>query len=188
MTDTEHTHHDHEEHDEDCDCDETDEQHEHDEDCDCEDKDEHDHDHEGHDHSHEHEGHDHDDHEGHGHDHVVLANGEMQVNLHEEGAIIASGSLNLVGVDAEVISSRLAEGLAGVAQKTEDAGGLIGHLKATLARTDVRMLTTTAAETEVFVKLSPQSEVQVNLVLIVFMVEEAELLAWGQEVMDSLQR
>lgn len=162
--------HDHEGHD-----------HEHDEDCDCE---EHGHSHEGH----EHDGHDH-DHEGHEHEHkhAALANGEVQVNLHEEGALIASGSLNLVGADAEAVSAKLAQALADVARKVDDAGGLIGHLKATLAKTEVRMLSTTATNTEVSVKLSPQSEVQVNLVLIAFMVDEAELLRWGQEAMASLQ-
>jgi hypothetical protein len=77
--------------------------------------------------------------------------------------------------------------LAVVAHKVDDAGGMIGHLKATIARTDIRMLSTTASETEVSVKLSPQSEVQVNIVLIVFMVDEDDLLIWANEVMEALQ-
>ena len=78
--------------------------------------------------------------------------------------------------------------MAEVAQKVDDAGGMIGHLKATLARTDIRMLSTTATNTEVSVKLSPQSEVLINLILIVFMVDENDLLAWAEEVMASLQQ
>jgi hypothetical protein len=193
--------HDHDEH-----------EHEHEE----HDHDDHDHDHEGHDHSshdhgdHEHD-HDHEEHDGHdhdGHDHSShshddhdhdhddhdhsehvreLANGEVEVNLHEEGALIASGTLGLSGVDVDDISARLANALANVAKNIEDAGGLIGHLKASVTESTVRMLSTTAVETEVSVLLSPQSGISINVILIAFMVEESDMLKWGQEVMASLQ-
>jgi len=145
------------------------------------------HEHSGHDHVHDHDGHRH-DHSDHDHEHTELANGEVEVNLHEEGAIIASGSLSLSGVDSEDMTNRLAAALQQVAQNIDNAGGMIGHLKATISRTDVRMLSTTAAETEVSIKLSPSSEVVANVVLIAFMVEPDELLKWGQELMASLQQ
>ncbi|MCL2632048.1 MAG: hypothetical protein FWD45_03015 [Coriobacteriia bacterium] len=174
--DHDHAEHDHDEHaghshaaDEECDCDE-----DHDHIA-------HDHDHDGHDHS----AHDH-DHDGHDHDHQ-LANGEVEVNLHEEGALIASGSLTLAGVNTEDISSRLAAAMTQVAVNVDNAGGMIGHLKATISSTSVRMLSTTASETEVSIRLSPQSQVLVNMVLIVFLVEQDDLLKWGQEVMAALQ-
>ena len=142
--------------------------------------DENEHDHDEHDHDHDHDEHDHD------HEHE-LANGEVEVNLHEEGAMIASGSLSIVGVEAEDISAKLADALSRVAHHVEDAGGMIGHLKATVASTSMRMLSHTDAHTEVSIKVSPQSEVVVNLVLIVFMVDQDDLLKWGQEVMTALQ-
>jgi hypothetical protein len=144
-----------------------------------------------HEHDHDHEGHDHEDHghdrHNHDHDNHEPVNGEVQVNLHEENAMIASGTLTLFGVDAEEISTKLANALAQVAKNVDEAGGMIGHLKATLAKTDIRMLSTTASETAVSVKLSPQSEVVVNIVLIVFMVDSDDLLKWGQGVMAALR-
>ncbi|MDR0459169.1 MAG: hypothetical protein LBG68_01720, partial [Coriobacteriales bacterium] len=115
------------------------------------------------------------------------ANGAIEVNLHEEGAMIASGSLSLMGVDAEEVSSKLALALAKVAHQVEDAGGMIGHLKATLSRNEIRMLSTTAVNTDVSVKISPQAEVFVNVVLIVFMVEHDDLQKWGEDLIASLQ-
>lgn len=157
-----------------------------------------DHEHDDHEHDHDHKGHTHaedeecdcDDHEHDGHDHEhehKLANGEVEVNLHEEGALIASGSLTLVGAEVEDISTRLSVALATVAGQVDAAGGLIGHLKATITNSSVRMLSTTAAETEVSVKLSANSEVLVNVVLIVFMVDQDDLLKWGQQLMAALQ-
>ena len=200
MVDRNHEHvheHEHDEHDHDLEHgDHEGHEHEHDH-GEHDEQDEHEHvghDHSSHDHEHDHDehGHDHGDHDhdhDHDHDEVAkeLANGQVVVNLHEEGALITSGTLSLSGVDVDDISSRLAHALNNVARNIEEAGGLIGHLKASITESTVRMLSTTAVETEVSVLLSPQSGLVINVILIAFMVEESDMLKWGQDVMDSLQ-
>jgi len=115
------------------------------------------------------------------------ANGAITINEHEEGALIASGMLSLMGADAETVSQKLAAALDNAAQLVDNAGGIIGHLKAIVAQVNTRMLSTTAAGGQVAVKVSPQSEVQVNLVMIVFLVEKSDLQNWAEQVMAALR-
>ncbi|MDR0839111.1 MAG: hypothetical protein LBN99_05655 [Oscillospiraceae bacterium] len=133
---------------------------------------EHEHEHEhhhDHDHDHEHEHHHHD----HEHDAVTSsAPGviEVEVTEHEE-AIIASGALTLVCPDAEIVKTALGREIDKIALAVDNAGGIVGHVKASLISSTVDMLSATEPGVAAQIKRSPDAECAINLVAIVFAVE-----------------
>jgi hypothetical protein len=139
----------------------------------------------------EHCGHDH-DHDGHSHDHDHAhihedAIGVPRVELTEhEGALIASGVLRIYTTDLDAVRSALSEQMTAAAQQVEQAGGIIGHIKATLSSTNTEMLSITDVSQPIQDKTTEMLEASINLVLIVFAIDKDLLIAWTQEALDVL--
>ncbi|MDR2357736.1 MAG: hypothetical protein LBD92_06635 [Oscillospiraceae bacterium] len=144
----------------------------------------HEHDHHGHEHhhhghEHDHHGHEHDhhahEHHHHHHDHEhggEAAAGEIRVErlLHDD-AIVVSGDMTITAAEYEPARAELDRQLSAVADAVTDAGGIIGHIKASASVTSVEMFSVTG-EDGVAAKKSPELMIAIHLAAIVFAVDQ----------------
>ena len=185
----------HQGHGTDCDCGHDHGHHHHDEDCGC-----------GHDHDHHHHhencgcGHDHDQHQhgencgcGHDHDHHhhdencgceahAARPGEITIghSFHDE-AIIVSGKVLLRG-SYENIKSVIKDQLEVISEFVSETGGIVGHIKAAASVSTVEMFSTTGDAATV--KTSPEQEITINMVAIVFAVAPEDI---EKKVLNALE-
>lgn len=140
--------------------------HEHEEHCDCGC---HDHDHDHHEHHHEHD-HDHDHGHGHEHehDHGRTVDG-IHVEHHvQDEACVASGEMSISGEYTKIREVIRTE-LESLAAKIGEAGGIVGHIKASAEVKQTEMFSVT--ETTAMIKTAPIQDVEVRMAAIVFAVE-----------------
>ena len=129
----------------------------------------------------------------HGHDHAHGENcgcGEEQApgpgvitighTFHDE-AIIVSGAVLLFGRYAN-IKEAIKERLEAVSEFVSAQGGIVGHIKASASVATVEMFSTTGDAA--MVKESPEQEIRINMVAIVFAVPPKEV---EQKVFDALE-
>ncbi|NLT13914.1 MAG: hypothetical protein GXY05_06180 [Clostridiales bacterium] len=147
-------------------------QHMHDENCSC-----------GHDHTQEHF---HGDNCSCGHDHTHDGNISgvqedgigvvyTEYHLHDEARVI-SGRLTVAGA-YDAVKKAVSHALEQYAEAVREAGGIVGHIKASCQVMTVEMFSVT--ESNVSVKTAPQQEIRIILAAIVFRIEpeKAEELA-----------
>ncbi len=149
-------HHHHHDHDDDCcghdhDHDHEHHHHDHDDDC-CGGHDHHDHEHHHHDHDddcccghdHDHDYHDHHHHHDHDHEHHHHHDEKIEISTHED-ATIATVRMDL-GTDRHAAEAQLKSFMRAVAEGSEAAGGMVGHIKFFLKESQGRMLSMTDLE------------------------------------------
>ena len=173
----EHEHHHH--HDEECCCghhhhhdhdhDHEHEDHDHEDEC-CHDHGHHHHDHDDEDHEcgcghHHHHDHDH-DHEHHHHDEKI------EISTHED-ATIATVRMAL-GADRQAAEAQLKSFMRAVAEESEAAGGMVGHIKFFLKESQGQMLSMTDLE-EIQVKPSAAAEFTAEGVCIILEIDPDDL-------------
>ena len=166
-------HHHHHDHDEECGCGHhhhhhhDDHEHEdHDHECGCgHHHHNHDHDHEGHHHHHDHD-HDHHDHEHHHHDEKI------EISTHED-ATIATVRMAL-GADRQAAEAQLKSFMRAVAEESEAAGGMVGHIKFFLKESQGQMLSMTDLE-EIQVKPAAAAEYTAEGVCIILEIDPDDL-------------
>ncbi len=177
----EHEHHDHEhehhhhDHDDDCCCG-------HDHDHDHEHHHHHDHDHEhhhhGHDdecccgHDHDHDHHDHHHHHDHDHEHHHHHDEKIEISTHED-ATIATVRMDL-GTDRQAAEEQLRSFMRAVAEGSEAAGGMVGHIKFFLKESQGRMLSMTDLE-EIQEKPAAAAEFTAEGVAIILSIDPEDL-------------
>ncbi|MDR0862830.1 MAG: hypothetical protein LBN30_08690 [Oscillospiraceae bacterium] len=143
----------------------------------------HDHDEHEHHHHHDHDGHEHDhDHDEHEHELIDGGVDELEtvepgvvavtVTLHED-AIIVSGALVVYSEHPFDTRHLIADKLEEIADEVGEAGGVVGHVKASFVATSVDMLSVTAPKEAVQIKRSPELEIKIGVAAIVFSVEPA---------------
>ena len=147
-----HGHHHHHHHDHDHD----DDDHE----CGCGHHHHHDHDHEGHHHDHDH------DHEHHHHDEKI------EISTHED-ATIATVRMSL-GTDRQAAEAQLKSFMRAVAEESEAAGGMVGHIKFFLKESQGQMLSMTDLE-EIQVKPAAAAEFTAEGVCIILEIDSDDL-------------
>ena len=152
----------HHDHDETCGCGHE-HHHEHGEDCGC-----------GHEHHHEHD-------ENCGCGEQAAGPGVITVGhtFHDE-AIIVSGAVTLFG-RYENVKEILKERLEAVSEFVSGQGGIVGHIKASASVTAVEMFSTTGEAATV--KTSPEQEIRINMVAIVFAIAPDEV---EKKVLETL--
>ena len=166
----EHEHHDHEhEHHH--------HHHDHDDDCCCG----HDHEHEHHHHHHDHDddcccGHDHHDHDHHhhhhDHEHHHHHDEKIEISTHEDAAI-ATVRMDL-GTDRQAAENQLKNFMRAVAEGSEAAGGMVGHIKFFLKESQGRMLSMTDLE-EIQEKPAAAAEFTAEGVAIILSIDPEDL-------------
>ena len=143
--------------------------HDHGEECGCghhhhhHHDDEHDHDHEG---RHHHHDHDHHDHEHHQHDEKI------EISTHED-ATIATVRMSL-GTDRQAAEAQLKSFMRAVAEESEAAGGMVGHIKFFLKESQGQMLSMTDLE-EIQVKPASAAEFTAEGVAIILSIDPDDL-------------
>lgn len=151
-------------------------------DCGCHDH-EHEHEHiHGHEHEHEH-CHDH-EHE-HAHDHGKTIDG-IHVEHHvQDEACVASGEMDLSGVYAE-IQPRIKAELELLASKIGEAGGIVGHIKASAEVKQTEMFSVT--ETTAMIKTAPVQDMEIRMAAIVFAVEPEQVEALVLDALKAIKK
>ena len=194
----EHEHHHHHDHDEECCCGH---HHHHHHDHDHEDHLDHDHEHEENDHEgecchghghhhhhhdyddedhecgcghhHHHHDHDHEGHHHHDHDHEHHHHDEkIEISTHED-ATIATVRMSL-GTDRQAAEAQLKSFMRAVAEESEAAGGMVGHIKFFLKESQGQMLSMTDLE-EIQVKPAAAAEFTAEGVCIILEIDPDDL-------------
>ena len=89
----------------------------------------------------------------------------------EDEAIVISGSL-IIKTGVAQANETIAEELEAAARKINELGGVVGHIKASVAASSTHMISVT--DEKAMVKESPLHKVQITLAAIVFAVEPEE--------------
>jgi hypothetical protein len=134
----------------------------------------HPHEHHEHSHTHEHPEHEHPHEQEHHHSHATIDEYGISIMEHE-GALVASLSLDIPG-SHDVAEQTLAVKLEALAQAIAADGGIVGHIKASLAG---EIATSTLSTTGGAVHISRGSNVtnHVEVVAIVLTISESSLRA-----------
>jgi SepF-like predicted cell division protein (DUF552 family) len=98
-------------------------------------------------------------------DKAGLVHIERQIH---DGAIVISGSLAVISEEADP-AALIAEELETAARKITEYGGIVGHIKATVAVTSSSMISVT--DEKAAVKGSPLRRLKITLAAIVFAIE-----------------
>ena len=121
----------------------------------------------GHHHGHHHHHHDHDhDHEHHHHDEKI------EISTHED-ATIATVRMSL-GTDRQAAEAQLKSFMRAVAEESEAAGGMVGHIKFFLKESQGQMLSMTDLE-EIQVKPAAAAEFTAEGVCIILEIDPDDL-------------
>lgn len=98
-----------------------------------------------------------------------------EYHLHDEARVV-SGRLTVTG-EYGVVKEAVSHALKRCAKAVTEAGGIVGHIKASCQVKTVEVFSVT--ESDVSVKTAPQQEIRIILAAIVFLIdpEKAEELA-----------
>jgi len=94
----------------------------------------------------------------------------IERHIHDD-AIVVSGSL-IIDYDTQDQNARIAAELENAAQKINDSGGIVGHIKAAVTSTSTSMISVT--DKDAMIKESPVSRVKITVAAIVFLVKPLE--------------
>ncbi len=101
-----------------------------------------------------------------------------------EGACVVSGKVTLCCA-YEALRPRISEKLSALSDKVNEMGGIIGHIKASAEVKSTEMFSVT--EGPVMAKTAPESEIELRLAAIVFLVRPDELMPMVKNALIELR-